>query len=98
MVRPYGDLNLVHIADNAADFGKAIEKALTQRTDADWQQRTDDYLATISWDQTWQAMVALMQERRGAKAPDASTTVVTGEPLVATKVSEVELPPIMPAY
>jgi len=96
VVRPYGDLNLVHIADNAADFGKAIEKALTQRADADWQQRTDDYLATISWDQTWQAMVGLMQERLSAKTPDASTTVVTGEPLLALKVSEVELPPIKP--
>lgn len=97
VVRPYGDLKLVQIADNAADFGKAIATALTQRTDADWRQRTDDYLATISWDQTWQAMVDLMQQRLYAKTPDASTTVVTGAPLIATKVSEVELPPITPA-
>ena len=98
VVRPYGELNLVHIADNAADFGTAISKALTQRTDADWQRRTDDYLATISWDQTWHSMVALMQARLGAKAPDASTTAATGEPLVAIKVSEVELPPVVPAH
>lgn len=63
VVRPYGDLNLVQIAGNAADFGAAIATALTQRDDADWRQRTDDYLATISWDQTWQAMVGLMQQR-----------------------------------
>ncbi|WP_310392692.1 glycosyltransferase family 1 protein [Hymenobacter sp.] len=63
VVRPYGDLNLVQIADNAADFGAAIATALTQRTDADWRRRTDEYLATISWDQTWQAMVGLMQQR-----------------------------------
>lgn len=93
VVRPYGDLNLVQIADNAADFGKAIEKALTQRDDADWRQRTDDYLATISWDQTWQGMVDLMQQRLGAKAADASTTLA-GVPPMATKVSEVTLPPI----
>jgi len=73
VVRPYGDLNLVHIADNAKDFGAAIEKALTQRDDADWRQRTDDYLATISWDQTWQAMVDLMEARLAAKTPDAAT-------------------------
>ncbi|WP_460609350.1 glycosyltransferase family 1 protein [Hymenobacter terrigena] len=96
VVRPYGDLNLVQIADNAADFGKAIEKALTQRDDADWRQRTDDYLATISWDQTWQQMVDLMQDRLWAKKPDASTTTVAGAPLMATKVSEVYLPPVTP--
>ena len=98
VVRPYGDLNLVQIADNAADFGRAITKALTQRTDADWRQRTDDYLATISWDQTWQQMVALMQARLAAKAPDAATTTQANQPLMAIKVSEVTLPPSLPAY
>ena len=97
VVRSYGDLNLVHIADNAADFGAAIAKALTQHTDADWRQRTDDYLATISWDQTWQQMVDLMQARLHAKTPDAATTTQAHEPRMATKVSEVELPPIVPA-
>ena len=97
VVRPYGDLKLVHIADNAADFGRAIEKALTQHHDADWRQRTDDYLATISWDQTWRQMVNLMQARLWAKKPDASTTATNTAPLVAIKVSEVALPPITPA-
>lgn len=96
VVRPYGDLNLVQIADNAADFGAAIATALTQRTDADWQRRTDDYLATISWDQTWQRMVDLMQQRLAAKTPDAATTASTSAPLMATKVSEVALPLVTP--
>ena len=94
VVRPYGDLNLVQIADNAADFGKAIEKALTQREDADWRKRTDDYLATISWDQTWQQMVDLMQARLHAKKEDAATTTQDSQPRMATKVSEVTLPPV----
>ena len=67
VVRPYGELNLVQIADNAADFGRAIEVALTQAEDADWRERTDAYLATISWDQTWQQMLQLMQTRLQAK-------------------------------
>ena len=94
VVRPYGDLNLVQIADNAADFGKAIEKALTQREDADWRKRTDDYLATISWDQTWQQMVDLMQTRLHAKKEDAATTTQDSQPRMATKVSEITLPPV----
>lgn len=94
VVRPYGDLNLVQIADNAADFGKAISKALTQREDADWRKRTDDYLATISWDQTWQQMVDLMQARLHAKKEDAATTTQDSQPRMATKVSEITLPPV----
>ena len=92
VVRPYGDLNLVQVADNAADFAKAISKALTQREDADWRKRTDDYLATISWDQTWQQMVDLMQARLAAKTPDAATTASNSAPLMAAKVSEVTFP------
>ncbi|MDO7875405.1 glycosyltransferase family 1 protein [Hymenobacter sp. ASUV-10] len=71
VVRPYGELNLVQIAANAPDFGAAIAKALTQTQDADWRQRTDDYLATISWDQTWQQMLALMTQRLAAKAHES---------------------------
>ncbi|GAB3289466.1 glycosyltransferase family 1 protein [Hymenobacter humi] len=95
VVRPYGDLKLVQIADNAADFGAAIATALTQREDADWRQRTDDYLATISWDQTWQDMVDLMLQRLAAKTPDAATAAGT-QP--AVKVSEVPLPDSAPRH
>ncbi|WP_315984795.1 glycosyltransferase [Hymenobacter puniceus] len=73
VVRPYGELNLVQIASSAPDFGQAIEKALLQTQDADWRQRTDDYLATISWDQTWQQMVELMHNRLQAKTPVLTT-------------------------
>ena len=67
VVRPYGELNLVQIADDPQDFGRAIATALEQGQDADWRTRTDDYLATISWDLTWQNMVNLMQERLAKK-------------------------------
>ncbi|AMM51415.1 glycosyl transferase [Rufibacter sp. DG15C] len=60
VVRPYGDLSLVHIAETSEAFEAAIEKALTQKEDQDWMRRTDDYLAGISWDKTWQNMVHLM--------------------------------------
>jgi len=67
VVRPYGDLNLVQIADDPRDFGQAIARALNQGQDASWRTRTDSYLATISWDLTWQNMVQLMQSRLAAK-------------------------------
>ena len=67
VVRPYGVLNLVQIADDPQDFGQAIARALVQGQDAHWRTRTDKYLATISWDLTWQNMVNLMQARLAAK-------------------------------
>ncbi|MCR5888621.1 glycosyltransferase family 1 protein [Hymenobacter sp. J193] len=67
VVRPYGDLNLVHIAATADEFGQAIEKALEQNADTDWRHRTDEYLKTISWDLTWQQMVDLMAQRLATK-------------------------------
>lgn len=61
VVRPYGELGLVHIAADAPAFEAAIEKALQDEADPTWLKRVDQYLGTISWDQNWQGMVDLMQ-------------------------------------
>jgi UDP-galactopyranose mutase len=62
VVRPYGEKGLVHIAEDAGQFVEAVEKALLQNDDQQWLSLTDDYLATISWDQTWEEMVRLMHQ------------------------------------
>ncbi|RNI26068.1 glycosyltransferase family 1 protein [Rufibacter latericius] len=71
VVRPYGELNLVHIADGAQEFETALAKALVQKDDKKWMHRADEYLSGISWDKTWQNMVRLMQcvstERKSKK-------------------------------
>ncbi len=85
VVRPYGDMNLVQIASDADSFGRAIGTALTQREDADWRRRTDEYLATISWDKTWQHMVDLMQDRLAAKAIVLAPAAV-GAPKAAASI------------
>lgn len=61
VIRPYGELGLVHIADAPEEFVAAIEKALDQREDATWHAKTEEFLSGISWDITWQNMVCLMQ-------------------------------------
>ncbi|OON68032.1 glycosyltransferase family 1 protein [Hymenobacter sp. CRA2] len=69
VVRPYGELGLVHIAADAQSFEQGIEKALQDEADPNWLPGVDEYLSTISWDQTWQNMVDLMQaELKKAKA------------------------------
>ena len=62
VVRPYGEQNLVHIASTPPEFVAAIEKALVQQEDQAWKNKVNEFLTHISWDQTWQGMLDLMQE------------------------------------
>ena len=62
VVRPYGQLGLVEIADQPEDFIAAVERALaTDR--GEWLKRVDELLAQNSWDATWQRMFKLLQPR-----------------------------------
>jgi UDP-galactopyranose mutase len=66
VVRPYGDLGLVHIADEARAFGEAL--ALALETDLPRHRAAAGaFLATMSWDRTAQRIgVLLGQESRRA--------------------------------
>jgi predicted RNA-binding protein with RPS1 domain len=63
VVRPYGEMGLVHIADTIDQFVWAAESALEmdQQTRAAWLARVDAFLAGSSWDLTWQRMDALIE-------------------------------------
>jgi UDP-galactopyranose mutase len=61
VVRPYGDLKLVNIADDPDDFIEAAQQFLTKSHEqTDWLNRVDQFLANISWDKTWQQMSELI--------------------------------------
>ncbi len=60
VVRPYGDQDLVRIADTPADFAAACELALTE-DGTDRQARADAFLSQLSWDKTWRQMADLLQ-------------------------------------
>ncbi|HLL72416.1 MAG TPA: glycosyltransferase family 1 protein [Pyrinomonadaceae bacterium] len=64
VVRPYGKLGLVRIADDAAEFVKAAaEIGMDEQGDnSAWLARTDEFLAKISWDRTWGEMAELIGE------------------------------------
>ena len=65
VVRPYGEQELVHIADRPADFIQAIEQALAAPSQG-WQERVDRFLSGMSWDRTWSEMSALIDGVSGA--------------------------------
>ncbi|MGH9941957.1 MAG: glycosyltransferase family 1 protein [Pyrinomonadaceae bacterium] len=73
VVRPYGEMNLVHIADAPAEFVAATERALAQRDDDEWLRAVDALLAQTSWDRTWDEMNELIdQVAEGRRAHSAA--------------------------
>ncbi len=68
VVRPYGDLKLVRIADTVSEFVAAIEKAMQEDTSASgWLSRVDAFLEQISWDRTWGSMMQLIDSAIAAQ-------------------------------
>jgi glycosyltransferase involved in cell wall biosynthesis len=76
VVRPYADLGLVHIADDADGFVAAIEKAMHE--DAFTRQaKVEACLAGNSWEATWARMNDLIAAacRPAATIPATSASV-----------------------
>jgi UDP-galactopyranose mutase len=75
VVRPYGALGLVHIADDAASFVKSMEDALTE-DGAKRLQQVDALLSSNSWTRTWRRMSELMEDivshNNRVQAPEAT--------------------------
>ena len=61
VVRPYGEQNLVAIADTGDDFVAAAEICLTEDRTAKLEM-TDKFLRQTSWDKTFQRMSELIDE------------------------------------
>jgi UDP-galactopyranose mutase len=96
VVRPYGKLGLVRIADDAAEFVKAAaELGMDERADdTAWLARVDEFLAKISWDRTWGEMAELIGEvaasRRAtiaAAAQQSKPATTSKQPVAATRTA-----------
>ncbi|WP_275402982.1 UDP-galactopyranose mutase [Sphingomonas corticis] len=70
VVRHYGTIEGVRIADGAARFVQACDEALAlaRGTDRSWRDEADALLAAGSWDDTAAAMMAAMAEATAGKA------------------------------
>ncbi len=63
VVRSYGHLDAVRIANNADEFVAACEAALAMRASGnDWLKAADKLLADNSWDNTFKAMSKLVED------------------------------------
>jgi UDP-galactopyranose mutase len=61
VVRPYGELGMVAIADTAEAFEQAVERAMAESVE-ERLRRVDPFLAQTSWNRTWARMSYLVDE------------------------------------
>jgi UDP-galactopyranose mutase len=85
VVRPYGDLKLVRIADTVSEFIAAVEKAMQEDTpESGWLHRVDAFLEQISWDRTWASMLKLLDSAIAARQ-DTTVTNIPQAPSIITR-------------
>jgi UDP-galactopyranose mutase len=90
VVRPYGQQELVKIADQPNEFIQAIESILAdyENQRSDWLKRVDAFLADMSWDETWTRMSELIDNAVAANtAPADAMPTATFKSLAATAVT-----------
>jgi UDP-galactopyranose mutase len=86
VVRPYGKLGLVRIADDVASFIRAAaEIGMDERADdAAWLARVDEFLAKISWDRTWGEMAELIGEVAASRRATIAAVAQQSKPAATT--------------
>lgn len=70
VVRPYGELGIISIADTPEGFSRAIDFELERRHDATWKGKVVALLSKTSWDGTWSYMSSAIETIR----EDSETT------------------------
>ena len=81
VVRHYGHLEGVKIADNAEDFAAHCEDALelARGSEQDWLAEADLLLSATSWDTTQARMAGLIEELLGDRVGSSSAILVAAE-------------------
>lgn len=80
VVMPYGDMELVHIADSAPAFIQAAERIFASVEKDAWLEKVDAFLEDNSWDITWNKMNQLI---RIGLSKRVLTTSMVGERKIA---------------
>ena len=74
VVRPYGEMGLVHIASNPAEFVEGIEAAMNENP-ATRMTQVNEFLAENSWDNTFRSMSELIEGVIATRADDESAAL-----------------------
>ncbi len=82
VVRPYGEKDLVRIAEGVNAFEAACAEALAERLTPAGEERrarADAHLSTLSWDRTWRDMSALIERAAAEKQADSALAGVADD-------------------
>ncbi len=99
VVKPYGELGLVRIADTVDNFVKAVEQSLKDHS-AEHVRRSDSFLKGTSWDETWFRIERLIDaaiispasaSSRVQRLVSPETMHITGIKNILTEPHEVEM-------
>lgn len=72
VVRPYGEAGLVRIAGSPEKFVEAIQEALDEDA-GERREKASEFLSTMSWDKTYEAMSELIDEAIAVSAKRFAT-------------------------
>ena len=86
VVRPYGELGLVHVVATPEEFITVAEKAMKRDMSLKWRERADDFLTTLSWDSVWDGMSRLIH---GVVETPAPTEHIRLAPAAGTEAARV---------
>jgi UDP-galactopyranose mutase len=76
VVRPYGELGLVRIGADRDQFIEAIAQSLSNSAEKkNWLQKVDQFLAGMSWDETWSRMSGLIDDAVESKRSHRGTVM-----------------------
>lgn len=78
VVSPYGENDLVEIAETAEEFVAAADKILERGNSDEWLAEVDEFLKDISWDKTWAEMVKLIEKSLTEKENSKKTAKTAG--------------------
>ena len=75
VVRPYGQMKMVEIADDPDEFIQAAEKIFSGFERSEWLARVDAFLENVSWDKTWRQMSDLIDDVVDKRRPVRSASL-----------------------
>lgn len=86
VVRPYGQENLVEIADSVSEFVAAAQNVMQEDFAASgWRSRVDTFLEQISWDRSWAAMMKLIESSLATRGQDNTQSPTIEPPSIVTR-------------
>jgi UDP-galactopyranose mutase len=86
LLNPYAQEGLLFLAETPAAFVRAIEQALSQKTDAEWLRKADQSVRSVPWDTTWRQAREVLWKALAARRAASRVPAAGGKSLGRSRV------------